>query len=313
MSKSIKSPKFISYLLEQGSLKSLQQAKSLTDKRLKFNWSLYSELARQRNDLQDELIQSINKNAKSKLIIKNWQRAIKYQYALHPLCTLGSVNFVGGRFNAGSEISSSILCLHTLYLAIDKDTALQEHLAQTKNENGLTAREIALTAPQSEAIVSISGQLDYYFDLTDEQSLYDFSNVINKIKIPLNVQNQAKKLNNPIPTIIESPSKLLENFLDPNWRYGPVMYDCPANSQIFGQLVASSGIQAILYPSKFTSKSCLAIFPQNFEKSSSYLRLDDNAPLPNVPIELNGANWRLSELTYEIVYSNRHVPVNTSC
>lgn len=303
MSIRTKPKKSVSILLEQGSLKSLKEANDLMNDQVRFNWSLYSELARQRNGIHDELVAVINRSSKSGFKISNWQRAIKYQYSLHPLCTLGSINWVGGSFNTGNDIANSIPTLQALYLAMDKDTALQEHLSQVEDKMDLSAREIALTSPNSETIVSISGFLDRYFDLTDENNLIEFARFLSKIKLPKRIIDEAKKLNNPIPTILKTPSQLLKAFLDPNWRLSPTGYDCPSNSQIFGQLVASAGIQGILYPSKFTGKNCLAIFPKNFEGNSSILKLDDTPPLDNVPKEINGHNWKLCELPYEIFNS----------
>lgn len=104
-----------------------------------------------------------------------------------------------------------------------------------------------------------------------------------------------------MPTTLKTPSQLLAAFLDPNWKLSPAGYDCPSNSQIFGRLIASAGIQGILYPSKFTGKNCLAIFPKNFEGNSSILKLDDKPHLDNVPKEINGHNWKLCELPYGAV------------
>ena len=69
-------------------------------------------------------------------------------------------------------------------------------------------------------------------------------------------------------------------------------FDVPYSSQIFGQLVAEAGIDGILYPSKFTGKDCLAIFPQNFDDSSgSFLELDGDLP-PVVKIRrLDAKTW----------------------
>jgi hypothetical protein len=48
-----------------------------------------------------------------------------------------------------------------------------------------------------------------------------------------------------------------------------------------------------------TGKDCLAIFPRNFEKGDSYLQIDDELPSSKVPKNLDGKNWRLSELAIE--------------
>ncbi len=182
-------------------------------------------------------------------------------------------------------------------MATDKDTALQEHLGQqNNNESKLTPREVALTNPASETIVSVSGQLDKVFDLTNEKNLFPFTKIINKFVISNKLALMAKKLRIPKPEIIKTPTKLLKTFLDPNWRERPNNFDIPSNSQIFGHLVYTAGIEGILYPSKFTDKLCLAIYPRNFPNTDSFILIDDELPHNKVPKRIDGTNWRICEL-----------------
>ncbi len=81
-----------------------------------------------------------------------------------------------------------------------------------------------------------------------------------------------------------------------DWRQQPSNYDVPSNSQIFGHLVYSSGIEGILYPSKLTRKPCLVVFPRNFYGTDSYVMLDDETPHPKIPNRIDSSNWRISEL-----------------
>jgi hypothetical protein len=99
-----------------------------------------------------------------------------------------------------------------------------------------------------------------------------------------------------MPGIVKTAGKLHETLLHHDWRQLPSNYDVPANSQIFGYLVYSSGIEGILYPSKLTGKPCLVIFPRNFVETDSYIALDDETPLPKVPNRIDASNWRMSEL-----------------
>lgn len=78
-----KPKKSVSILLEQGSLKSLKEANDLMNDQVRFNWNLYSELARQRNGLYDELVAVISRSSKSGFKISNWQRAIKYCFSTY--------------------------------------------------------------------------------------------------------------------------------------------------------------------------------------------------------------------------------------
>ena len=116
--------------------------------------------------------------------------------------------------------------------------------------------------------------------------------LIKNFDIPNDLKEDARKIGLPEPDLIRTVSKLSDCLLDPNWRAWPVQFDVPYSSQIFGQLVAEAGIDGILYPSKFTGKDCLAIFPQNFDdSSSSFLELDGDLP-PAVKIRrLDAKTW----------------------
>ena len=107
----------------------------------------------------------------------------------------------------------------------------------------------------------------------------------------------AHELGQPNPEIIKTTKQLLASLLLPNWRDIPNRFDVPSNPQIFGHLVCMAGIEGILYPSKLTNEPCLVVFAQNFFATDSYLQLDDEPPHPQVPVRIDGTNWRLSELT----------------
>ena len=286
--------KSTAYLVELDSPQRIQASRKITVDLLKYYWQHYSELARQRSAIQDQIQQALIQTA-IPYEISRWQRAVKYKYGLHPLSTVGSLSFIGGRFNTGKGVNSELPFFPGLYLAQNKDTALQEHLGQIPNEH-LTPREIALTNPSSETIVSVSGKLDKVFDLTHPDSLIPFINLIKNFKLSKELKAATKKLKLQNSKIIKTPEALLENFLDPSWRASPSQYDIPANSQILGHLVYSAGIEGILYPSKFTGQLCLVVYPKNFVNTDSFIMLDDEPPHEKVPIKIDGSNWRLSDL-----------------
>lgn len=290
----------VQYLLEQGTLKDMRAAKELTKKLLKYHWNYYSELARQRNEIQDEIKKALIQKSESNYEFKYWQRGVKYKYGLHPLSTAGSLCYIGGRFNTGTDVNSEAPSFPALYIAKDKDTTLQEHLGQKINglTSKLTPRELALTNPSSETIVSVSGKLDKVFDLTNINNLLPFLELIKTFSISKTLMQVAKKLGVPIPGIIKNPELLLKSLLDPQWRDLPNNADIPANSQIFGHLIYSAGIEGILYPSKFTEMPCLTIFPRNFPGTDSYICLDDETPHKKVPTKIDAANWRACDLVF---------------
>lgn len=284
----------VSYLLESGSIKDIRRAKELTDELLKYQWAYYSELARQRNEIQDKIQQAVIQTC-IPYELNHWQRAVKYEYGLHPFSTVGSLSVIGGRFNTGKGVNTEVPHFSGLYIAENKDTALQEHLGQVKHDQ-LTPREVALTNPASETIVSISGRIDKVFDLTNEKNLLPLIELIKDFKFSSEFKNFSKKLGFTSPQIIKTPELLIQTLLTPDWRQLPSNYDIPANSQIFGHIVYQAEIEGILYPSKLTSSLCLVIFPKNFVGTDSYLKLDDEAPHEKVQVRIDASNWRVCDL-----------------
>lgn len=287
----------VEYLLEAGTLADMRTAKAVTAALVKYQWDYYAELARQRSAIQDDIKKALIQTCIPYELLR-WQRAVKYKYCWHPLSTIGSLNFIGGRFNTGAGVNTEVPVFPGLYVAQDKDTALQEHLGQeTIHKNSkLTPREIALTNPSSEAIVSISGKLDKVFDLNIADNLKPFVELIKNFKVSDELKAAAKNLQIEKPCIVKTSDKLRETLLHHDWRQLPSNYDVPSNSQIFGHLVYSAGIEGIVYPSKLTGKSCIVIFPRNFFGTDSSIMLDDEAPHPKIPCKLNSSNWRVSEL-----------------
>ncbi len=295
----------IGYHLESTNVKDLKLAKEITEKRLKFWWAHYSDLASQRHLVESELKKSIIQNCTG-FNFNNWQRAVKYKYSLHPLCTIGSYQFIGGRFNYGNCINGELSHFPALHIAKDKDTALQEHLGQEpipENSN-LTALDLALTSSVSESIVSISGRLDKVFDLTNKNNLNEIVHLISKFKTSKYLSQLARDVQlSKLPLIIRSTNRLLDSLLDPHWRTVPANYDVPSNSQIFGHLCYTAGVEGIVYPSKLTGKHCIAIFPNNFPNTSSYIKLDDELPHDKVPSIINEHNYNLCETSDKEIIS----------
>lgn len=293
----LRKPPTIEHLLEQGSLEDIERAKKITAQHLKYQWEYYSELAHQRNQVHDELKKVLIQSSEN-FRFEKWQRAVKWKYGLHPLSTAGSLTFIGGRFNAGIDINSAIPSFPALYLAVDKDTVLQETLGQIEVKGSqLSARELALINPESEVIVSVSGELEKVIDLRTAAKLNAFVELTKGFKLSPALRESAKRLGLPKPTIALRSQDLLDTLLSEEWRMPPTVGDVPANSQIFGHLIYQAGIEGILYPSRLTGKDCLAIFPNNFAVTSSYITLDDEPPHAGVPRRIDSTNWRFCELS----------------
>jgi hypothetical protein len=293
-----KKSKAVTYLLEKSNLADMKAAREWTEKLLDYHWKFYFELAYQRNQNSEKIKDALNESCISNFEFSDWQRAVKYKYSLHPLCTAGSITFIGGRFNTGRDINSQIPEFQCLYVTIDKDTALQETLGQEppKNKN-LSPQEMALSNPQSETIVAVRGRLDKVIDLRKPKNLKKLIAVLKTFKLSKEIKRLAKEANLDEPMIIKTEKALLDTVLEGHWRDKPVNFDIPANSQIFGYLVFLAGIDGIIYPSKLTKKDCLAIFPKNFENGESFVELTDEPPNEKVPRRIDASNWKISEAT----------------
>jgi hypothetical protein len=270
----------ISYLLEEGTLESLQKGKQLSQEHIKYQWDLYSELSFQRNAIVGDLMGALSEKCVKDFEFQSWQRVVRWKYTNHPFCTMGSLKQYGGRFNIGEGISPSgaFKIFPAFYIAQDQLTAKLEAFGSQLNGIKLTPEEISLTNKRSYACISVSGTLDRIIDLTKKSSLTKFTQLISTFKLPSSIYETAQKLNLPKPTLITTPKLLLESFMSNNWRREPSQFDIPANCQIFGQLAFNAGIDGILFKSAKSSKLCLSIFPSNFVNGSSFMSLDDEPP-----------------------------------
>ena len=121
------------------------------------------------------------------------------------------------------------------------------------------------------------GKLGSVIDLNDLKKLKHFLKLIKGMSASKNTIKAAKEIGLLPPLAVRTLKDLEKSLLEPNWRAMCIQFDIPSNSQIFGQLVVNAGIEGIIYPSKFTKKKCLAIYPQNFD-ADSFIALKDDAP-----------------------------------
>jgi hypothetical protein len=160
-----------------------------------------------------------------------------------------------------------------LYVAQDKDTCLQELFNDDlKGRKGLSSRDLALTRADSVSIVAVKGSLESVLDLNRPDKLKPFVQLIKKFELSSSLIKDAKKIGFDVKAA-QNVQELLGSVLNPNWRQFPMHVDVPASSQIFGNLVEQAGIDAVLYPSKYTKKNCLAIYIRNFKKNGSFVEL----------------------------------------
>ena len=265
------------YVLEKGSLQDILTHKSEMRRRINYCWSEYVELAFQRESKKDKIFQSLRSKAIKNYSFTNWQRLVKFKYSLHPLSCVGSMEYIGGRFNYGNNINGNLTAFPTLYLAQDKDTAFQEVLMKGLISQ-LDGPELALTNPDSITIISISGILETIFDLRNSKYLSAFVKIIKDFKFSPELKTKSKKYGLKLGKMLKTSKELWESLNQKDWRKTPNLFDIPSNNQIFGHTVNEAGICGILYKSHFTGRDCLAIFPDNFKNTESFVSLDDDAP-----------------------------------
>lgn len=297
-------------VLEETSVEALREAKRITKARLEFAWHYYWDLERQRTAVREDLLAALQVGVVKDFEISGWQRAVAYRYSLTPLSAVGSMRSLpGGRFNIGSLDPGKFPPFPALYVAEDRDTAIQEMLCQD-NEGPLSNFDFALRKRNSLTAVSISGRLERCFDLTKATNLRRFVSIIKTFKVSEAVKTLAKKVEPPPNlSLVSLASELKESLLEANWRFHPMQNDIPANGQIFGRLIQAAGIQGIVYPSKMTGKLALAVFTRAFEGSNSFLRLDDSPPT-EVVSQIGASNYRLAEYTAEDLKIDSPGPVH---
>lgn len=275
--------------LESGRVSDIVKSKKLYEDLVEFHWRYYFELAFQRNKIRDELNASL-RDAAAPFEFSQWQRIVKYKYSLDPLSATGSLSDPGGRFNIGAIDTTRYPMFPALYLAADKGTALAEVLGREKDVGSLTPEELALTKPDSISAVSVSGKLDAVLDIRVSGNLSEFVNLIKTFRLSRPLIVEARRLRFPVQ-LIATVAELKRVLMLDNWRNWPMLYDVPAGGQIFGGIAVDAGIEGILYESVLTGKKCLAVFPQNFQNSSSYVELDDPAPSDYVRTRMDSSNF----------------------
>ena len=123
----------------------------------------------------------------------------------------------------------------------------------------------------------ISGHIYSVLDITKKGSLDKFVQIIRQIKLSKKLQNRAEKLDLKKRYAVQNITELKVSIYDVNWRRLPNIYNIPSLPQIFGQLAKNAGIEAILCKSTKKSREglCMAVFPENFKNSDSYIKLED--------------------------------------
>jgi len=243
-----------------------------------FRRHLDLELAVQRDRVIDFLYNTLSENCAT-FNFSEWVRVVSTQFSNDPLSTEGSLRSVGGRFNFGRIDDAQFTPFRCLYVASDRHVGLSEYLQRNpdETEEGITAAELNLLT-QNPSFFGISGNLQHVLNITNGSSLTGFLNLIKGFKIPDFVNEMADKLDIERPKVITKLDELMSQLLDANFKYFANFLNVPSNSQWFGQICFTAGIEAIVYPSVRGKGDCLAIFPENFLSHESYVELIDAPP-----------------------------------
>lgn len=254
----------------------------------------YHYFAEQRKNVFESLLDSIRKNCVP-FQFNHYQRVTSYKFSLTPLSAQGSIlNETGGRFNIGN-MNPNIPKFGALYIAENTETALKERFQIGEaGFKGLTAQDLALTNEVSFSNISVNGYLEQVLDLTEKNNLKDFFQAIKHIKLSDSLRKKAKAYNAPLAPEIKTLTELYNTIFEDNYKKYGMLFDLPSNSQVVGHLAYEAGIQAIKYPSKFTKKNCLAIYPNNFENSDSYVQV-----LTDTPAVMKDFDKRLDKESYK--------------
>lgn len=245
--------------------------------------SLYFGVEPARRRLRSKLCDALKQAGGIPLDLENWARAVKYQYSLQPLSCAGSLQSVGGRFNAGFELDDNTLNpWPALYIAEDFETAYREmyQLASSDLTDGLKPDELALEQAVGLTAIFLTGRIENVFDMTTFLPLNTVGRIFRDVKMPKEASQLAKKLkiSDSKKIMIQNGQQLHTAIVKNNWRVWPMQFGTPAPSQTMAELIKAAGYEGILYPSSKGPGRCLVVFPENFSDLS---HIDLVGPAPS--------------------------------
>jgi hypothetical protein len=112
-----------------------------------FFYALYFDLDGQRAARHKEIRTALQDVMSISVSLDDWCRVISFKYCLSPLSPVGSLQWVGQRFNIGRDIDEArFTSFPALYVAEDFETAFREYQNLPKDTRtcGLTPEELAL-------------------------------------------------------------------------------------------------------------------------------------------------------------------------
>lgn len=230
---------------------------------------------------QSELIRALSSVGQGAVEFDSWIRSVDYKYSNLPLSVAGSVKGVGGRFNIGLDVDTSITPpFPALYIADSYETAHREqYQAPSGGVDGLSPEDLALVRSGSK--VRVRGHVQRVIDISKPQNLDAICRVLAKIEMPKSVAPIMRRLKVARKDVfmIRTPTQLGAALQDQNWRTWPIQFGIPSPSQQFAELAKSAGFEGIVYrSSKNPNGKCLALFADSLGSDQSYIELMDAFP-----------------------------------
>jgi hypothetical protein len=251
-------------------------------------------LASEREKILPDILASLDSSSILDFEFSNYGRIVNSKFSTQPLNSIGSIlTPPGGRFNIGQSISYSAY-FPSLYIADTFDTAYAEkfNIARgSTTQDGLTGEDLSLAKPESFSYVRVKGLIKKVVDVRQTQPTEAFFNSISSITMPNSYKERAKKLNIAMD-VVNSSDWLRNAIYDPNYQQWDYWIDQPSPSQWFGHYVRMAGIHGIIYNSIRNDNGInLALFPENFEGTDSFVELMDQTDfVPEANRRLDGAS-----------------------
>lgn len=244
-------------------------------------WKSYqSYLAKAREEVLDQITYALLETSTNDFFQNNAGRIVKAEHSSRPLSCKGSyIKPPSGRFNFDQSISYQRY-FPALYIASEYNIAYREAFRKSSEDNdkNLSELDLDLTDPQSFSYHRVNIFLDRVIDLRNDDPFYAFYDSIKHIEIPKHYREQSKKLNTSLGLLAQNSETLKKSILGFNYEQWSIWIDCPSPSQWFGHYTRLAGIQGVIYPSiRSNTGFNIAVFPDQFEDTSSYVELSDES------------------------------------
>ena len=181
---------------------------------------------------------------------------------------MSSSSLIGGRFNFGENINSTLLPFHVLYIGSNNSTALSEKFQIDQHANDLSFQELALQTETSYSVVKLKGKVSNVFNLDRAKNTKPLIDIISKFKINSATTKLAEKAKIRPWRVVKTHKDLQHMCYAKDWAIHPNLFNIPSSSQIIGLMIRDAGFSGIIYSSTKSKGKCLAIFPDKLSDDS---------------------------------------------